>query len=819
MRKAVHPLKEQTLRYSEAARAPLDPSGEGRLLDRTPAPSDESGEQLNELRRRLEELTTFVESASIGLHWVAPDGTILWANTAEMELLGYKRSEYIGRNICDLHADGCVIADILERLKRGERLRNYSARLKCRDGSIKHVLIDSSVYWKNGEFSHTQCYTRDVTDRRLAEEALRQSEAFNRGIVESTGDCICTLDLDGRITFINSRGRDLLGGGDGSALIERAWSEIWVDSDKDAYLAALTNARAGGTGRFEGRCRMPGGTLGIWDASVTAIRDREGNVERLLAVLREVTVQREGSERLRLYKEIFESSKDAVAIIHPDGTYLEQNEAHRNLIGYADEELRGQTPAIHLGQDCFSEIGRKLAEDGRWRGEAISRAKSGRQLVIDLSAFSVRGEDGRILCHVGIKRDVTERKQAEEALARQAREHSILYDFTNRLHRADSLIAIYDAALDAILSALSCERASILLFDAAGVMRFVRWTGLSDGYRRSVEGHSPWKQEDRDPQPICVPNVELEPLPDELKQVVLGEGIKACAFVPLVLNGSLIGKFMAYYDGLHNFSGNELSIALTVSRQLAFGIERFSASEKLERTVAERTAQLRDTVAELEAFSYSIAHDMRAPLRAMSSFARLLVTDFKDRLPEDARDYAERIESSSARLDRLIQDVLSYSRISRAELPLEAVDIEKVIQETIDSYSHLGQSGATILAEPGMPQVLGNAAALTQCVANLLSNAIKFVAPELKPQVRIWAESRHGMVRLCFADNGIGISAEGQRRLFQMFQRLNPASDFDGTGIGLTIVRKAVERMGGRVGVESEVGVGSRFWFELKPAP
>ena len=122
----------------------------------------------------------------------------------------------------------------------------------------------------------------------------------------------------------------------------------------------------------------------------------------------------------------------------------------------------------------------------------------------------------------------------------------------------------------------------------------------------------------------------------------------------------------------------------------------------------------------------------------------------------------------------------------------------------------------TIQIEDPLPTVVGNPASLTQVISNLLSNAVKFVAPGRKPQVCIHAETRGDIVRLCVEDNGLGIDQEGQKRIFRMFQRLNPAADFEGTGIGLTIVKKAVERMGGRVGVESEPGMGSRFWIELK---
>ena len=138
----------------------------------------------DELRRSEQELADFFENATVGLHWVGPDGTILRANRAELDMLGYSREEYVGRPIADFHADEDVICDILKRLQAGEKLDEYPARLRCKDGSIKDVLIDSSVLWRDGEFVHTRCFTRDVTERKRAEEALRESEARFRGLME-----------------------------------------------------------------------------------------------------------------------------------------------------------------------------------------------------------------------------------------------------------------------------------------------------------------------------------------------------------------------------------------------------------------------------------------------------------------------------------------------------------------------------------------------------------------------------------------------------------------------------------------------------------
>jgi PAS domain S-box-containing protein len=238
----------------------------------------------------------------------------------------------------------------------------------------------------------------------------------------------------------------------------------------------------------------------------------------------------------------------------------------------------------------------------------------------------------------------------------------------------------------------------------------------------------------------------------------------------------------------------------------------------LEKLVQERTASLAEMVAELEAFSYSMVHDLRAPLRAMDGFAMLLKDEFGPSVGDRGRDYIHRIVASAKRLDQLIQDALNYSKIAGGHLRTEPVNVEALIREIIDTYPNLRAHRETIHVELPLPRVVANPALLTQCVANLLDNGVKFVLPGKTPQIKIWAEPRTGCVRLNFRDNGIGIQPNARDRIFQMFERLHGPQQYEGTGIGLAIVRKGVERMGGRTGVDSTPGSGSCFWIELAQA-
>ncbi len=243
------------------------------------------------------------------------------------------------------------------------------------------------------------------------------------------------------------------------------------------------------------------------------------------------------------------------------------------------------------------------------------------------------------------------------------------------------------------------------------------------------------------------------------------------------------------------------------------------ANAVLEQKVEERTAKLRETISDLEQFSYSISHDLRAPLRAMRNFSELLLEDCQGMLPAQQMDYLRRIVSASERLDTLIHDVLNYSQVVRGDLALEPIDLLKLLRDILEQYyPNLQPDVAQVEVTGPSLLVRGNEALLSQCLSNLLDNALKFVAPNRPARVRVWTEPREAWVRLTVRDNGIGIAADQLQRIWKLFERGHRQGQYAGNGIGLSVVKRAVERMGGRVGVDSEVERGSAFWIELPAA-
>lgn len=249
----------------------------------------------------------------------------------------------------------------------------------------------------------------------------------------------------------------------------------------------------------------------------------------------------------------------------------------------------------------------------------------------------------------------------------------------------------------------------------------------------------------------------------------------------------------------------------------------------LEKRVEERTgelaqvnARLQEANEQLEAFSYTVAHDLRAPLRGIQGFSDAVVEDYAEILDQSGRDYLQRISRATARMEQLIEDLLSFSRLSRMELPPGNVNLDEVFEDVMMNLRiPIQETGTTITVAPNLSSVRANRAACVHIFQNLVSNAIKFARLDTPSSVRVWSEIRNteqaepSFVRVWVEDNGIGIAETQLQRIFRPFERLHGIDEYAGSGVGLAVVDKSVRRMNGRYGVESTEGMGSRFWVEL----
>ncbi|HIC89331.1 MAG TPA: GAF domain-containing protein [Anaerolineae bacterium] len=443
-----------------------------------------------------------------------------------------------------------------------------------------------------------------------------------------------------------------------------------------------------------------------------------------------------------------------------------------------------------------------------------------------------------------------------------------------------NLDRVLDRILEQVDRVIPCDATNIMLVES-GRARVVRWRGYERFGAEEFVSQVVF--------PITeVPNLQHmvetgEPMfitdtatyPGWVR-VPVQAWLRSYAAAPIHVRDQVVGFLNVDSATPGHFSTADVQILRVFAAHAAAAIENAQLyqdvrdyAEQLEQRVAERTAQLSERMAEverlnrtltnlledlqaanrnleeiteelqkandeLEAFAYSVSHDLRAPLRAMQGFAEALLEDYGNSLDAVGQEYAQRIVVAAQRMDALIQDLLAYSRLGRAEIRLQPLSLDQVVDEVLTQLeARIREQEAQVTVEKPLPEVLGHHTTMVQVVSNLLTNALKFVTPGVRPEVRIWAEEQPvgaasqgpsaaqrsaARVRLWVEDNGIGIAPEHQERIFRVFERLHGIETYPGTGIGLAIVRRAMEHMGGRVGVESEVGHGSRFWVELDKA-
>lgn len=234
---------------------------------------------------------------------------------------------------------------------------------------------------------------------------------------------------------------------------------------------------------------------------------------------------------------------------------------------------------------------------------------------------------------------------------------------------------------------------------------------------------------------------------------------------------------------------------------------------------ADREAVLEELVEELDAFAHATAHDLRAPLRAMKGFSEVLLADASGMDP-GSRHLLTRIHAAGHRMDRTIEGLLQYARLARTDIRLGRVSLDVVVHDALSAcQAQCDHAGARVLVGRPLPDVMGHPTLLVQALTNLVSNAVKFVPPSRRPRVRIGAKQQGERVMVYVEDNGIGIAPEHQRQVFRPFERLQDRRRYEGSGIGLALVQRVATRLGGRAGVASRPGEGSRFWIEVPSCP
>ncbi|MDZ8081018.1 MAG: ATP-binding protein [Nostoc sp. SerVER01] len=506
----------------------------------------------------------------------------------------------------------------------------------------------------------------------------------------------------------------------------------------------------------------------------------------------------------------------------PDGRLLEVNSAFLSLLRLDSlEEIQSNNSF----NEIFSRSGDITPQQRRER-ELRIRRKDGSYIWVSVNeTLNITNGDEVI---DGLVEDITGRKRSEEALKRYATRLQTLQELDRSILGAISLKGIAEAALAATYPLLPCQLMDVTLFDWEQQQATVLAVESSDrigcaiGETFSLHdfGNIDNLQQN---QVMMIENLAEHPRPYRVQQQLFDQGIRLIMNVPVIAQQQLIGSLNVGVTQPWSLTDEDVEIAREVANQLAIAIQQSRLreqlqryTEQLEQLVHNRTQQLEEANSALEAFAYSISHDLQEPLRAIRGFATILLEDYDTVLNSGGQDLLYRIASNVERMDNLLIDLLEYSRLSRIDLPLQPINLNSLVKQVLTQLEvSLEEKEAQVtIAEP-LLEIVGNYRTVEQIITNLITNAIKFVAPGIQPQVRIWTEHCESCVRLWVEDNGIGISPQHWERIFGVFERLHSIEAYPGTGIGLAIVRKGIERMGGQVGMESEVSQGSRFWIEL----
>ena len=390
---------------------------------------------------------------------------------------------------------------------------------------------------------------------------------------------------------------------------------------------------------------------------------------------------------------IVDSSDDVIVSKMLDGRITSWNRAAERLFGWAAEEAIGRSITLIIPDDRRAEEDDVLARVRR--GEHVNHfdtvrvTKDGRLVDVSITVSPLRDATGRVVGASKIARDIRPRREVERVLATTVQRLDVLYRLADAVARARTLTEIGEVAVEAIM-ATGVSRASVLTFDEAGVMRFRAWRHLSDEYRAAVDGHSPWAPDAAAPAPILVGDVLTDAALGELRDVVAAEGLRALAFIPLVHQGRLLGKFMLYYDTVHAFSPPEIRLAETIAQHVAFGMARLEAEAAIQAFLAREQAARREADAAnrgKDEFLAVLSHELRTPLNAILGWARMLRGGA---LSERQRTNAIEVIERNAELQAaLIGDLIDVSRIAagKMEIEREPVDLALVAREAVEALT------------------------------------------------------------------------------------------------------------------------------------
>jgi PAS domain S-box-containing protein len=673
------------------------------------------------------------------------------------------------------------------RQMQDEELRLLTLRdaeAKRRLGQTKTALILGTVLGLVIAMAAGWSVQRDNSRREVAEEALRDSEEKYRLLLDGVQDyAIFVLDQQGRVASWNA-GAERIKGYKADEIIGQNFSRFYLQEDIDQGKPKAELQLAAAIGRSEvehWRVRKDGSRF--WaNVVITAVRNSSGILLGFSEISRDISERKETEAK---YRGLLEAAPDAMVVVHQDGEIVLLNLQAEKQFGYRRDELVGQM-VKNIIPEGFAE--RLIADGTRTAAQALAqqigtgielygRRKDGSEFPIEIMLSPLESTEG-ILVTAAI-RDITDKKLAQEETQQQ--QHL--------------LQLIIESIADGVVVA-DCS-GKFLLFNSAAK----RCLGIG----ATNTDPDQWSERYGTYLPDTVTPYPSDDLP--LVRALRGENVDSTEV--FIRNAEVPdGRLLDITGGPLRDEGGALRGGVVVFRDIT---ERKKSEEHLVKTVGE----LKRSNDELQQFAYVASHDLQEPLRMVASYTQLLAKRYKGRLDSDADEFIAYAVDGSTRMQGLIQDLLAYSRAGAAGKVLHEISSEKALNEALTNLrATIGESGAMVTHDV-LPAITTDDTQLAQVFQNLVGNAIKYRSAEV-PRVHISAKKNGGNEWIfSVRDNGLGIDPQYFERIFILFQRLHGPREFKGTGIGLAICKKMLERLGGRIWVESQPGKGSTFYFSL----
>lgn len=625
------------------------------------------------------------------------------------------------------------------------------------------------------------CVQQRTAELARAKEAALSSKSRLAGIIDSAMDAILTVDEQQRIVLFNPAAEKMFGcpapdamGQSLDQFIPERFRSAHAHHQRAFGETGITQREMGKLGSICG-LRSSGEEFPI-EAAVSRVE--VGGQQLFTAILRDITERVAAEEALRRQASLIDQIHDAVLIWEWDGRIIVWNREAERLYGHLRDQAVGNVAHDLLRTetaDTVEGFRRILEQTNAWEGELQHVTRDGRKIIVE-SRMSRLLDKGQAYV-IETNRDITDRKRVYEKLVEaHRRTTAILESISDGFNTFDREWR-YTYVNAAAAKMVGKTREELL-----GKNLWELWPHAADSpfgvaYRRAVRENVPLQVE---------------------------------AFYPEPLNAWFEARCYPSPEGLSLFFND------TTQRKRADEEIRL-LNEDLERRVAQRTADLEVAAKELESFSYSVAHDLRAPLRAVDGFSDAVLEDYGSQLPEQARNYLRTIRRGAQRMGALIDDLLAFSRLGRQPLTKQPVDMEALVRSVLQELLPRGQERQVELVNGNLPAADGDPALLRQVWTNLLSNAIKYTSHTNQPRIEIGARAEASQGNVYFVrDNGAGFDMKYADKLFGVFQRLHRADEFEGTGIGLAIVQRVVHRHGGRVWAEAQLNEGATFYFTLE---